>query len=163
MSLCRFVVANGGQAALVLCCSDCESELEHMSGYFGAAIAGNRIAVNGVDVFAGEPANALDDYNLVVYDCGDINLKSNSDKVERFGVSDKTDAIFLCCGIGWKELHHVTKSHEKLNGLRYIAVVNADESACEAHHEVLCGNLNGHAAVDFRDCSGVGAVVYGNA
>jgi hypothetical protein len=161
MSLCRYVADNGGRVALVLCCSDGKSELESMSRYFDVEPNDDCITVNGVNIFTVESADGFSGYNLVVYDCGDINLKSNSDKVERFGTSDKTDAIYLCCGVNWKELNAITKAHEKLNGLRYTAVVNADVSDCEAYCDVLCGNLNSYAAVDFRDSTAVGSLVYG--
>jgi rhodanese-related sulfurtransferase len=167
MSLCKFVAEKGGKVALVLCCSDGKGELECISKYFAVEIKDDFLCLDGVEIFASESDGGLGDfekfggYNLVVYDCGDINLKSNGGKVEKFGTSDKTDAIYLCCGVNWKELGMITKAHEKLNGLRYTAVANADAAACEAYRDVLCGNLNSYAAVDFRCPDSVGEVVFG--
>jgi hypothetical protein len=45
--------------------------------------------------------------------------------------------------------------------MQYTAVVNADVADCETHCDVLCGNLNSYAAVDFRDSTAVGSLVYG--
>ena len=154
MSLCRYVAENGGSAALILCCSDAANELEFMRNYFNAETIGGGITVNSVDIFTADTANELHRYNLVVYDCGDVRM--NFDKLDEVNA----DAIYLCCGIGWKELHHVNFAHSKLNGLEYMAVVNADAETCETWKDVLCGGLNEYAAVDFGDSVAVGEVVF---
>jgi len=154
MSLCKYVAGHKGKAALVLCCKDAAKEQEFMRKYFSAEEKEGYITINGVDVFIGENADGVDGYNLVVFDCGDVH--QNADKLEVFG---DVDMVFLCCGVGWKELHHTASTHGYLNGLGYTVVVDADEDACDVHKDVLCGNLNEVRAVRFKDSDMVGRLL----
>jgi hypothetical protein len=156
MSLCRYVAAHGGTSALVLCCSDSGKELELMSEFFSAEIDNGKITMNNINVYTRETATDISGYNLVVYDCGDV--KRNADKLDDF---KNSDMIFLCCGIGWKELYLVTTANTYMSSSTYTAVVNAELDSCKLHRDVLCANYNSCAAVDFRDCVAVGQLVFG--
>ena len=112
--------------------------------------------MNGIDVYANRSTDELCNYNLIVYDCG--SARSCEGKSDIF---NQSDSAFLCCRIGWKELHLVTMSHSCLNGFRYTAVVSAYAEACEVYRDILSGNLNEYVAVDFRDYESVGRLVYG--
>jgi hypothetical protein len=154
MSMCRYVTENGGNAALILCCSDAEQELQQMREYFDSPDQSSN-TIDNIDVFTNKTAVEVSSYNLVVYDCGSV--RHNAALVSEFA---NADMVFLCCGIGWKELRLVAASHSYLNGSEYTAVVNEPPEVCALYHDTLGGNLNGYASADFRNSDSAGELVY---
>ena len=146
MNLCKHVTEQSGKVALVLCDEAAEMEQDLMLAYFNGVKSEKYITVNGFDVYARESVTGIDEYNLVIFDCGDIH--QNADKIEKFGGAD---AVYLCCGVGWKELYHTVSAQKYLTGVTYTAVVNNDEETCEAHKNKLCRNGNEYAAVDIKE------------
>lgn len=147
MNLCNHVAENGGKAAFILNGNDAEKEFDLMCSYYGCANDDRHIVMNNFDVCTMKARADLGDYNLVVFDCGDIH--QNAEKLEEF---KEVDAIYLCCGVGWNELHHTSTSHMNLEGLTYTAVVNTDDdSLIEMYREVLCRNCNEAIGIRFDD------------
>lgn len=138
MGLCRHIIEHNGNAALILFGENAEMERELMYKHLNGTDNGDFITVNGIDVFLYKDLSKIGDYNLVVFDCG--NLQENADQIEDF---TDVDALYLCCGVNWKELHHTAVTHRYLAGLTYTAVVmGGDTETCETHRAELCGNLN---------------------
>jgi len=147
MSLCSNAVKNGGKAVLVLTGEDAESEQEYLCKHFNGANNDGFITVNDIDVFANEVATGMDDYSLVVFDCGWV--QENTDKIEKM---QEVDGLYLCCGIGWKDLKHVSSAHLCLQSMTYTVVVNTeDETLLGKYNEELCKNCNEAIGVRFDD------------
>lgn len=138
MGLCRHIIQNNGKAALVLVGENAEKECELMCKHLNGTDNGESITVKGIDVFLYRNLGAMKNYNLVVFDCGNVidDLEYIKDLVD-------VDNIYLCCGVGWKELHSTSLAHKYIANMNYtVVVMNGDEETCEVHKEELCGNLN---------------------
>jgi hypothetical protein len=136
----------------VLCDNDAEKEFEMMRNYFDCVNNNGHIVVNGFDVYTSETVNDIEEHNLVVFDCGDIH--QNADKIEQYG---DVDVLYLCCGVGWKELHHTSTSHISLQSITYTVVANTDsEELLEKHKDELCKNCNEVIGVKFDDFDRIG-------
>jgi hypothetical protein len=97
----------------------------------------------------------MDDYNLVVFDCGWV--QENTDKIEKM---QEVDGLYLCCGIGWKDLKHVSSAHLCLQSMTYTVVVNTEDEALLAkYNEELCRNCNEAVGVKFDNISRIGEII----
>ena len=123
LNLCGNVSAGNGKAALVLVGIDANTELEFMREYFNADCNNDYLSINGIDVFTSDNSEKVCGYNLIVYDFGDIH--KNTDCIP---FCENSDAVYLCCGIGWKELHHTVSAQNFLTGVKYTTVVLTNDA-----------------------------------
>ncbi|MDR2558078.1 MAG: hypothetical protein LBC86_00825 [Oscillospiraceae bacterium] len=157
LGLCEYCVNQGGRALLVLCATDSDEEFGEMRGYFGYDEKADVISHKGFDITTDKMVFSAADYNLVVYDCGEVSR--NAELVQKY---DTANFIFLCCGIGYKEHYLTATAQHHLNGVEYTAVVNTDnEENCRAFGELLSKNLNEYVCGDFRDMRGISERIMG--
>jgi len=155
MSLCRNTIECGGKALLVLTGEDAKLEQTYLCKHFDGINNDGFITINGIDVFAHEVATGMDDYNLVVFDCGWV--QENTDKIEKM---QEVDGLYLCCGVGWKDLKHISSAHLCLQSMTYTVVVNTEDEALLAkYNEELCRNCNEAVGVKFDNISRIGEII----
>ncbi|MCL2637513.1 MAG: hypothetical protein FWD48_04000 [Oscillospiraceae bacterium] len=155
MSLCRSTIERGGKAVLVLTGENAELEQSCLCKHFDGIKNDGLVTVNGIDVFAREVVTGIEEYNLAVFDCG--RVQENTDKIE---MMQEVDKLYLCCGIGWKDLKHVSSAHLCLQSMTYTVTVNTDDEAIlKKYNNELCKNCNEVIGINFNDVIRIGEII----
>jgi len=157
MSLCEYCGNLNGRALLVLCGESAGMEFDLMKRYFEIEETADVIRVKNFDVTVSDSDTDFGNYDFVVFDCGDIH-----ENVAHIEYCKDADYVFLCGGIGWKELHHTLSAQKYLSEVRYTVVVDTNDSEkFDSFSEDLCMNLNDVVRTDYRDSAEAGKLMKG--